>query len=49
LFDLGVGLFGTRERESLLLEAAKSGGGRKTVGAARKLSRLDFRSTNEHS
>ena len=32
-----------RERESLLLEAAKSGGGRQMVGEARKLSELDFR------
>ena len=43
LFDLAVGLFGMRERERLLLEAVKSGGGRQTVGAARELSTLDFR------
>ena len=41
MFDVRVGFFGMRE--SLLLEAAKSGGGRQTVGAARKLSPLDFR------
>ena len=39
MFDVGVGFFGMRE--SLVLEVAKSWGGRQTVGAARELSTLD--------